>query len=228
MFRIALRLVLTAVVAAGVLPAGARAQALELGVWGGYARSNEFTTDVSICNANGCAPTETNPSFERTAPVAGVMLRREMTAWLAVRAEMALAGKGYGPGDERSRARVHSSYLEFPVLAEVRLLGVGPARLQLSGGLAPAVLLSCSSSGNSFITGGCRDREPGTGELHAPRRSYDVGWVIAPGIRLPVSRGTLLLEIRHTRGLLDLQPDEEGRTVNHSNAVILASTWRLR
>jgi hypothetical protein len=228
MFRIALRLALTVVAAAGVLPAGARAQALEVGGWAGYARSNEFTTDISICTTNGCGPAQTNPHFGRTVPAAGVMLRQEMTTWLAVRAEMALAGKGYGPGDERSDTRVHSSYLEFPLLAEVRLLRIGPTRLQLSGGVAPAVLLSCRASGSLLRTDGCRDRDPGTGDLRAPRPSYDLGWVIAPGIRLPVSRGTLLLEIRHTRGLLDIKPDETGRTVNRSTALVLASTWRLR
>lgn len=187
----------------------------------------EFTTDISICNANGCAPTQTNPTFARTVPVAGVMLRKEMTAWLAARAEVALAGKGFGPGDARNETRVHSSYLEFPLLAEVRVLKIGPTRLQLSGGLAPAVLLSCRASGSILRTDGCRDRDPTTGEVLASRRFYDVGWVVAPGIRLPVSRGTLLLEIRRTRGLLDLEPDEQGRTVNQSTAVILGSTWRL-
>lgn len=227
MFRIALRLALTAVSAASVLPAGARAQALELGAWGGYARSNESTTGFSICNVNGCAPSGSQHGFGRTAPVAGMMLRREGTAWLAFRAEIALAGKGWGPGDEQHRTRVHSTYLELPLLAEVRVVKIGPARLQLSGGLAPAVLLSCRASVNPLRTRGCRERDPNTGELHPPRPSYDLGWVVAPGIRLPVSRGTLLLEIRHTRGLLDLEPDEQGRTVNHSNAVILGSTWRL-
>lgn len=156
------------------------------------------------------------------------MLRKEMTAWLAVRAEMALAGKGYGPGDERSQTLVHSSYLEFPLLAEVRLLRMGPTRLQLSGGAAPAVLFSCRASGSILRTNGCRDRDPTTGDLRAGRPSYDLGWVIAPGIRLPVSHGTLLLEIRHTRGLLDLEPDEAGRTLNRSTALVVASTWRLR
>jgi hypothetical protein len=228
MFRITLRLALTAVSAAGMLPAGAGAQALELGAWGGYARSNESTTGFSLCNSNGCEPSGRQHGFERTAPAAGMMLRRESTAWLAFRAEIALAGKGWGPGDEHHRNRVHSTYLELPLLAEVRVVKIGPTRLQLSGGLAPAVLLSCRASVNLLRTRGCRERDPITDEFRPPRPSYDLGWVIAPGIRLPVSRGSLFLEYRHTRGLLDLEPDEQGHTVNESSAVILASTWRLR
>lgn len=227
MSRIARRLVLAAVFALSAFPAGAGAQALEVGAWGGYARSNEVTSGFSICNMSGCEPARSQPGFGRAVPAAGVMLRREMTPWLAVRGEVALAGKGYGPGNEQFRTRVHSSYLEFPLLAEVRLARIGPTRLQLSGGAAPSVLLSCRSSTSSVRTSGCRERNS-AGEFHAFRRSYDVGWMVAPGIRLPVSRGNLLLELRRTRGLLDLEPDDEGRTVNRSTALVLASTWRLR
>jgi hypothetical protein len=226
-----LLLVAAALAALGTVPVDLGAQSLEAGIWGGYARSNEVTTNVVICTGFECSPSVIHPHFTRNAGVAGVVLRQQRTERLALRGEVVYARKGFGPGDERSDWRVASQYLELPLLAEVVVLRLGSARLQASGGLAPAVLLSCRVSGTTvhgFITAGCAEHDPIADRSYGPNVSYDLGWVVAPGLRLPTSNGSLLVELRHTRGLLDIRRDRDSHTANHSTAVAVASTWTLR
>lgn len=159
------------------------------------------------------------------------MLRQQWNERVAFRGEVVLAQNGYGPGDERSDWRVASQYLEFPLLAEVRLLQLGASRLQLSGGLAPAVLLACQVSGTTeagFIAADCNERDPIKDESYGPSASWDLGLVMAPGLRVPTRYGSMLFELRHTRGLVDIRPDRGDHTGNHSTAVSLVTTWNLR
>jgi|GEM_PF-6172387 len=232
MFKTIYRLAVLTIVCGNFYPAvGSAQQSLEFGVWGGYARSNEFTNDVTLCVLYTCGPTTTNPHFWRHAFASGVMLRQQRSERTAVRAEAALVPKGYGPGDHRSDWHQAALYMEVPVLAEVRLLEIGALGLHLSSGLAPALLLSCTVSGSTadgFIQERCDRTNPVTGRSYGPGVSHDLGWVVAPGARLPTAAGNLILELRHTRGLIDIRPDAVGRTTNRSTVIIFASSWRVR
>jgi hypothetical protein len=156
---------------AGLGAATLEAQELEIGVRGGYGRSNEVTTTI-IC-ALDCGPSQLSHHFPRNAPVGAIVLRHQRTARLALRWELAFSPTNCGPGDERSDWRVAAQYLEAPVLVDVALLPIGRGQLMLSGGLAPAVLLSCRGSG-STVEGRVL---AGYGESvrYAPDLTYDLG-----------------------------------------------------
>ncbi|CAN5653092.1 hypothetical protein BH23GEM6_BH23GEM6_11780 [soil metagenome] len=232
MYKVVVGVALLSIVSAGLSPAATSAQqGLEIGIWGGHSRTNEFTSDLTLCVLYTCRPTTMNPHFWRNAPTGGLMIRQQKSERLALRAEAVLAPKGFGPGDERSDWRLASQYLEIPLLAEIRMLRVGSLGLHLSGGLAPAVLVSCTVSGTTidgFIQEPCAELNPVTGKSYGPSVAYDLGWAVAPGIRLPMGTGNLLLELRHTRGLIDTRPDAAGHTTNRSTAIAAASTWRVR
>lgn len=206
---------------------GAAAQGTEIGIWGGLARSNEVTTDFQMCNMNGCGPGKTYPSFSRTSVVAGLSVRQRLSDRIGIRVEAGVANKGFGPGDHRSDSRVSSAYLELPLLADLRLFNFGATELHLSAGVAPAVLLSCRWSGttvNGRESGTCD--EPGEFSQYGPTVRHDLGWMLAPGVRVNTGLGALLLELRRTGGLVDIQPGEFGRTANSSTAVVVGFLWR--
>jgi hypothetical protein len=229
--RIAARSVVLALLSSAAVAAPSAAQELHVGVWGGLTRSNEFTTGTSICVMDRCGPTTTNPHFWRRAPAGGVSARRTLGGRLALRGELAFAGRGYGPGDERSDWRVASQYLEAPLLAEVGMIRLAGARLHVAAGVAPAVLLACEVSGTSaagFVTAGCSDPHPVTGATYGPGVSHDVGLVLAPGLRTSLGGAEVLVELRYTRGLVDTRPGAAGHTANRSTGVMVGTSWRVR
>lgn len=211
-------------------PSSVAAQTMEIGGWVGYSVSNEYTSGFGICNVNGCYPSSSNPHYSRTAPAAGLVVRAAWSERLALRGELMLSHRGYGPGEAPHRQRVASRYLELPLLAELHLAKVGPAGVAISGGVAPALLLSCSYSGRRSagpVTAGCGETDPLTGRSYGPDVGYDLGWILAPGLRFPVPRGSVSLELRHRRGLVDIRSDYHGRTANRATVLTLGFTRRL-
>jgi hypothetical protein len=208
---------------------GSEAQQTEIGVWGGIARTNEITSTI-LCTLD-CGPSSFWNHHWRHTATGGVTVRRPVGARLAARAEISLAPKGYGPGATPHDWRVASRYLELPLLIDVRLLKLGPAEMQLGAGLAPAVLLACSVSGTTvegFMETGCGERDPRTGGSSGPGIGWDLGWVVAPAVRLPAGPAHLTIEARHTRGLVDIRPGGGGSTTNRSTAIVVGTTLMLR
>jgi hypothetical protein len=225
--------IITLIVAGLLLSAApAAAQQLEIGVRGGLARSNEVTSQIEICfhPAPGeCGPASTHPHHWRQAPTYGVVLRQQATRRTALRGELNLVHRGHGPG-EMSASHVASRYLEAPLLLELRLARTGALELQLAGGVAPAVMLACRYTGldvNGPVDAPCDEISPWSGESYGPTVDYDLGALLAPGVRLHTGGGSLGLEFRYSRGLVDVRPEAHGRTTNLSFVTAVAYTHRL-
>jgi hypothetical protein len=210
----------------------AAAQQLEIGVHGGLARSNEITSGVMICQEGGagsCGPTSFNPHYWRHAPTFGLLLRQQTSPALGLRGELNLAHRGYGPGAQ-SADHVAALYLETPLLAELRLLRRGMLEVQLAGGLAPALLLSCRFTGrdvNGPVDARCDEVSPWGGESYGPTSRYDVGAVLAPGLRLRTAGGSLGLEHRFSHGLVDIRPTGRGITTHRSHVTAITFSRSL-
>lgn len=195
------------------------AQSLELGLWGGGARSNEVTTGISLCNANGCGPSSSWPHYERNAVTGGIGARLQLHDRVAVQAGLSLGRKGFGPGPSPADRRVDSRYLELDLTGQVRVVSYGPAALWLGGGLAPSLLLRCQTSGTTvsgFEATACGVSSAASGVRHGPEVDHDLGWVAGPLIRVASPVGVFRLQARYMRGMLDIRPDEEGTTTNRS------------
>jgi hypothetical protein len=211
----------------------AAAQDVEVGGWLAASRSSEITTGLTLCNARGCFPSSSSPtgSAARNSVHGAVMARAPLSPRLAIRAELAVAPKGYTPP---THPYVTSTYLEAPVLAEVAFLRLGSVSLTAAAGLAPALLVSCSVAAetvNGFKRTGCQEDWAFAGETE-PRflgpRSLDLGAAVAFGARFPFPRGTGFLELRHTLGLIDSNPDQDGTTRNLTYALAAGYTVPLR
>lgn len=229
MFRTACIPGLLVLAAAALSTTNAGAQSFDVGLRVGWAQSNEFTHFV-LCNARGCGPSSSWPGFRRNAPTAALVVGVNGSNWLGARAEVALAQKGYGPGDERSDWRVASQYLEFPLLVQARLLRTALLDVQVRSGLAPAVLVSCRVAGTTisgFATGDCGEPLPATQSSYGPDVPYDLGWVIGWGIRFAGTFGDPVVEVSHTRGLIDIR-EESGHTANRSTSISVGLLWKLR
>jgi hypothetical protein len=216
------RLAMAAVSAAALvllLPVPSHAQQAEVGGWLGYGSATQVTTDLTVCTINGCAPSWSSRQDRPRAVGGGVDVRVAATRWLALRAGLDLAPKGHGVG-QAGDLRVASLYLELPVIVDVRLIRLGPAELWLGAGMAPATLLSCrvhtAERGypyRSYETP-CGQPDPVNGLEYGPTASHDLSWILAPAIRVPLEHGSLALEARASRGLLDITPVETGSTRN--------------
>jgi hypothetical protein len=90
------------------LPGGLHAQGVELGVWGGRTWSNEVTTGITICTADGCHSSRVQPTYGRTAWDGGLNGQVRVHDRFAVEAGASLALKGFGPGPGASDTRVDS------------------------------------------------------------------------------------------------------------------------
>ena len=216
--------VLVAAIALGASSGSLHAQALEIGLSGGQIWSKQVTTDLTLCNMNGCGPTTMWPSYGRSAWIGGVIARLELSDRFAVRLQPRLALKGFGPGPGTRDRRVDSRYLEFPLLAELRIVRYGPASFVLGGGVAPGVLVDCGTSGTTVDGEEEGDCEGAGGNSldGGPAADFDFGWVVAPTLRFDIGgSATLSLEGSYTRGLIEIEPEEPGTTTNRSFVLAL-------
>lgn len=126
-----------------------------------------------------------------------------------------------------------STYLEAPVLAEFAFLRLGSVAFTTTAGLAPALLVSCSVAAETvdgFKSTGCQEDwafASDTGPRILGPRTLDLGAAVALGARLSLPGGTGFLELRHTRGLIDSNPDQHGTTHNLTYALAAGYTVPL-
>lgn len=131
----------------------------------------------------------------------GVAIARP-TKFGAIRMEAALVEKGF----ERTQPTYHWTYLEFPILAELRPDRTKTLQAVAQAGLAPSVALKCSikyDHVNGSYSGNCRDRDP-LGLL-SPVTTIDVSWVVGLGLRVGPPRNPLLLEFRGTKSMIPVE-----------------------
>jgi outer membrane protein with beta-barrel domain len=140
-----------------------------------------------------------------------------------VEADLTYEQKGYTDGLE-----VTLHYVEAPLLVRFDPLPpASPARVFVVGGIAPAVLVACRTSGLIFIndppphqeiySGACA----GVANVDRTPHRFDLGGVAGLGVGWRFGFGALEIQARIERGLIDVGGYETtGKTVNHAGYVV--------
>jgi hypothetical protein len=198
--RIALPLLAAAMVLL-VFVSRAEAQVREVGLKAGGGNSS------MIFFYGRCAPEMAEMCVEFGQPheprhgfAGGAFVRVGLSRSLSLQPELLFVQKGF----EVTGPTLHLSYIELPVLLRADLRGTeaGGVRPFLYGGLAPALLTSCTVFGTHVegaYHGRCGEVEPADVQLEP--RSYDLGLALGGGLNVM----GLVVELRHTRGLIDNQ-----------------------
>lgn len=200
-----------------LLGAPIQAQEIMIGVRGGPAFSH-FTTRVQpLFTQLGLAGAVTAaqppaPDF-RTGASFGFTALIPVQRWIMLQPEVSLAARGSA---DSLRTDPHLLYLEFPILARLRLDNVfqGPIRPLLYAGPSLAFLLSCQHSwpnANGAITRQ-RCQAPPCSQLCVgesgpmfPHSDFDVAATAGVGFEIDISRRTRLdLDVRYQRGMLSV------------------------
>jgi hypothetical protein len=195
-----------------VAPFDLCAQPLEVGVRAGRTWSS-VTWDVP-------GPNDSHSNRSRRAVAAGAFARLRLWRGVSLQPELLLVEKGF----ERTAPTLHPTYLEVPLLLRVDTRG---ARLRgfLVAGPAAAYELRCRVSYATTSGPVSRDCDESVAQaaLLTTTRALDLGVVVGGGASLRAGRGRVVLDLRHTRGVRDIQrlPQESARTLNRSTALRL-------
>jgi hypothetical protein len=115
---------------------------------------------------------------------------------VAFRVEVALVPKGF----ERTRPTYHWTYLEVPLLVELRPFGDSAAiQPQVHAGMAPGLAMSCSveyQTAIGLLGTGCAGSNP-----------LSLSWVLGFGVRLNAGAYPLLFEVRRTNSVTTVLGD---------------------
>jgi hypothetical protein len=121
----------------------------------------------------------------------------------AIRFEATLVKKGF----ERTQPTYHWTYLEFPILLEMRPPSA-PDSFEgvVQAGLAPSFAVKCIVKYNGVqgpYRGDCEDRDPFG--LLAPVSRFDLSWILGLGLRAGTGPTRFLIEIRATKGMTTVE-----------------------
>jgi hypothetical protein len=202
-------LVRVSVLGAGmVLPVVLRAQRTEIGGRVGWASS------YVAWEAPG--PIDSYSSQNRRTVAGGVFVRHTLWRGLSAQPELLLVGKGFN----RTEPMVHATYLEAPLLLRADY-HADELRLFVEAGAALAYELRCRVSYMTLagpFEGDCNT--PGPVALSTATRRVDLGRIFGAGLALRAGPGSIVLDMRHTRGLRDIDTNPGGeRMLNRSTAL---------
>jgi len=195
---------------------------VEVGGYGGWSSAKTLTYDCTQLLGTGdasCSDSISEPHNSEGGIALGAYVRYAVHPAVLLEADLLYAQKGENTG---THTTYH--YIEAPLLARVD--PVRPwshARVFAYAGLAPAIRIACTTTGMIFdndthmpidYSGSCQslpvplnDRVPSF---------FDLGLVIGAGFGYEISFGTIELQVRYTRGLIDTQ-DEGGETINRAS-----------
>ena len=197
-----------AVLAALLMLAAAPAQAqwLNIGVKGGV---NVATQQIS---GGGSGP---SPQ-QRVGVVAGVFDTLPAFSWLDVQAEALYAVKGSKITVEGITTTEEIDYLEVPVLARVKKAA---GRWKLYGGAGPSTAFRLRARTRTSFSGSTEEIDIGN-----QVESIDFGVGMGAG----VERGRLVIDVRYTLGLSDIDKDKTDATKTKNRTIAVTVGYRLR
>jgi hypothetical protein len=165
------------------------------------------------------------PHEPRRGFAGGAFVQFGLSRVLSLQPELLFVQKGF----EVTGPTLHLSYVEMPVLLQVHPRGASARGIRpfVHGGLVPALLTSCTAFGTHVegaYHGRCGEVEPADVQLEP--RSYDLGLALGGGLNVM----GLVVELRHTRGLIDNQvrPHPERSTNRALTALVGYSVPLLR
>ena len=197
-----------AVLAALLMLAAAPAQAqwLNIGVKGGV---NVAAQQIS---GGGSGP---SPQ-QRVGVVAGVFDTLPAFSWLDVQAEALYAVKGSKITVEGITTTEEIDYLEVPVLARVKKAA---GRWKLYGGAGPSTAFRLRARTRTSFSGSTEEIDIGN-----QVESIDFGVGMGGG----VERGRLVIDVRYTLGLSDIDKDKTDATKTKNRTIAVTVGYRLR
>jgi opacity protein-like surface antigen len=151
-------------------------------------------------NASG----EVEP-FNRMGLAVGVGINLGLSRFVALQADILFVQKGSNyETDGEDRGSIHLEYLEFPLLARVRL--------PVSQRATPYMLVG---PGFSYtITAEARGANGGSRDLKEETRSIDLGLIVGVGTALQiVQQSELVVEARYEMGLVSIDDSGDGGEV---------------
>jgi hypothetical protein len=201
----------------------AHAQApVEVGAYGGVTSSKPLTyTCIYLLEGAPCSPGRSWPHYSERGFTGGAYLRFPAHRVVLLEADLLYAQKGTNGGPNGTHTTFH--YLELPLLVQVDpIRAKSPGRMFALVGLSPAIRVGCTVTGPIFdndahgvvnSSDSCEDL-PGPLNEREPKL-FDVGLVLGVGIGRQLPFGTVELQARYTRGLIDSR-DDEGKTINRT------------
>ncbi len=195
---------------------------VELGAYGGFTSSRPLTyTCVDLLLGDPCSPGTSEPHYSEAGFTLGAYVRFPLHSIVLAEADLLYSQKGENHGPNGTHTTHH--YIELPLLAEIDpTRGKSPVRVFMLGGLSPAIRVGCTATGVIFdndahmavdYSGSCEDLPAPLGE-RTPKR-FDLGVVAGAGLGWKSPYGTLEVQVRYVRGLVDTT-DDATKTINRA------------
>jgi hypothetical protein len=190
--------VLVLVLAPGFIPGPASAQTLQVGVTTGWVESTLRSTYTVGGN-------EFDRSGGRSGYAMGVVTRLDVLGPIALQVEVLDVEKGFSEGSEAPR--MHTRYIEVPILLVGRFGLSDRFRPELLVGAAPARERSCRAWAMPRYIGFPPENRVARPTSCVEWRSEtgDFGAVVGGGVALHVRSATITFSARHTRGLENIE-----------------------
>ena len=201
----------------------------ELGGYGGWTSSKPLTYEcVHLDTGGSCSSATSEPHYSKSGFTLGAYVRVPVHPVALVEANLLYAQKGEDGGPNGTQTTYH--YLGLPLLAEFDPIRFSShARVFALAGLSPALSVACTVKGpifdnDTFMTvtysGSCHDLPPPLDKREP--KLFDLGLVVGAGVGWEVRGGTVELQARYTRGLVDTRDDNgDGKTINRAVFLIL-------
>ena len=195
----------------------------EVGAYGGLTSSKPLTfTCIDLLLGDPCSPGMSQPHYSERGFTLGAYLRLPIHPVALLEADVLYAQKGRSGGPNGTHTTYH--YVELPLLAEVDpIRSTSDARVFALAGLSPAVRVGCTVSGPIFdnstamavhYSGSCEDLPPPLNKREP--KLFDLGLVVGAGVGWELPFGTLEIQGRFVRGLVDISDNDGGKTINRS------------
>ncbi len=198
---------------------------VEVGGYGGLTSSKTRTTDTAFSS---------EPHDSKRGLALGAYLRAPVHPGVLLEANLLYAQKGTHGGPNGTHTTHH--YIELPLLARLDPLHAKPGpRFFAFGGLAPAIRVACTVRGPIFdnttamavdYAGSCADL-PGVLSEREPT-VFDLSVVVGVGFGWERSFGTVELQARYDRGIIDTRDGDSATTDSRAFFVMAGVGPRAR
>jgi hypothetical protein len=171
-----------------------------------------FKGGLSIANLRA-DPQELQESGSLTGYVLGFWVGVPLAHRLMIQPEALFSMKGDAENADGYTASTRLGYFELPVLAKLGFLSDAPVRPSVFGGPSLAV----NFTANSKLEGDGSEVEA---DVKDKVSSFDLGLVVGGGVDFPLGGKTMGVDLRYTRGLLDVGDGVNGSAYNEAFAVM--------
>jgi hypothetical protein len=207
-----MRILGNAALALILIPSVGTGQSIVLGLNTGATRSTQTEVDPAPRQFTG-----------RWAPTVGAFAAVPLSSAIAVRFETNYVAKGYWGASYA----VNISYLELPLLMQVRLWGERPVRPLAVLGLARSLKLGCTVDND--LPNQLEGQDVLTGEPCAGRypKDWDTSVVLGTGVEFETGPVDAAVQVRYVRGLGSAYQEDAGPRSSNQTLYLMFALSRL-